>query len=271
MITVDSFFTQGKSHKVCEDYANSIQSMPMISVSDGCSSSKHTDFGSRIISKALEMTLASPISAEFRESGGLEDSTFESIIMNKSVDIAYLMKMDTRCLDATLGFAFIRKNAIDVRFFGDGCIVTVDKDNNIKIVDIEYDKNAPYYLNYFFDEDRKKAYKELKQKKIIKYTTINATGSMQFNTVDSNEDFEWMSFDLATTRSVSIFTDGVKTFMPHSQTTPSMEFTKVIKELVNFPLPNGEFVNRKCLRFLKIHPEYYFFDDFSMATIYNGD
>ncbi len=56
----DSFFTIGKSHDICEDYAcNGVfnDEIAYVIVCDGCSSSTHTDFGSRILSKSIEKNL----------------------------------------------------------------------------------------------------------------------------------------------------------------------------------------------------------------------
>jgi hypothetical protein len=65
---------------------------------------------------------------------------------------------------------------------------------------------------------------------------------------------------------VSVFSDGLKTFIPHDQTKPKLPLEQVVMELINFPIINGEFVKRRCMKFMKNHEESSFYDDFSMAT-----
>ena len=48
-IEKDTFYSTGKSHQVCEDYVVANCRYPIICLSDGCSSSKDTDVGSRLI------------------------------------------------------------------------------------------------------------------------------------------------------------------------------------------------------------------------------
>ncbi len=46
----NSFYQIGKEHKVCEDYAScGIEPFPYAILSDGCSTGKNTDIGSRIL------------------------------------------------------------------------------------------------------------------------------------------------------------------------------------------------------------------------------
>jgi len=52
----DSIFTIGKTHRICQDYAHTGNKNGMFYaiLSDGCSSSEHTDLGSRIMVKTAE-------------------------------------------------------------------------------------------------------------------------------------------------------------------------------------------------------------------------
>lgn len=269
MINVDSFFTQGKSHKVCEDYALSVNGdINLFSVSDGCSSSKHSDFGSRILSKSLEACMKLPMYQNLPDDNLLP---LNVSLWNKSLDVTHFLNMDKCCLDATLIFGYVKDNKAIITMYGDGCIAIEYKDKMIKYFDIEYDQNAPYYLAYHFDDARQKAFKDLKQTKKVSTTIFFTDGGESVGSHLSNNDVERFTFDLENIKSISLFTDGVKTLLPNAQSMPKKSMEYILKELVRFPITNGEFVNRRCMRFIKTHPEYHFYDDFSMATLVNGD
>ena len=54
-INVDHYMTIGSSHQVCEDYIISgTEPFPYIILSDGCSSSKDTDIGARILAQCAK-------------------------------------------------------------------------------------------------------------------------------------------------------------------------------------------------------------------------
>lgn len=269
MLHVDSFFTQGKSHKVCEDYALSVNSdVHLFSVSDGCSSSKHSDFGSRILSKSLEAGIKLPV---YQPDQGESLIPLSVYLWNRSLDVTHFLSMDKRCLDATLVFGFVKDGKAFITMFGDGCFAIEYKDKMIKYFDVEYDQNAPYYLAYHFDEDRKKSFNELKQVKKVSTTIYFPNGGESVGSHESYNEVERFTFELDNIRSISLFTDGVKTLLPNNPSNPKKKMEEIIKELIRFPIPSGEFVNRKCMRFIKNNPDYHFFDDFSMATLINGD
>lgn len=269
MIHVDSFMTQGKSHKVCEDYALSANNeFHLFSVSDGCSSSKNTDFGSRILSKVLESSIQFPMF------NGMTDDIILPLSVNlwmKSNDVVHLLKMDNKCLDATLVFGYVKDGKVMITMIGDGCFVVEDQTGMIKYFDVEYDQNAPFYLSYMFDKDRETAYRALNQIKKVTTTIYWSDGTESTGSHNSSNDIERFAFDLNNVKTISLFTDGVKSLIPNNQKTPKKPIKEVINDLVHFPVPNGEFVNRRCLKFIKTNPDYSFFDDFSMATLVNGD
>lgn len=257
---LDSFFTIGKSHKVCEDYAlTNPQCYNLFAISDGCSSSKNTDFGSRILLKSLESGLTHFPQAPIPE-----------MVWSKSLNILAALDMDITCLDATIIAAHMKPDGmINLQWFGDGCIVYHYKNGWFDIVDIEYDKNAPYYLSYFFNAQHKETFKNLKQIKTMKRICCDDKGAIT-NTIEvpSLDEYQEYTLDPKGYQSISLFSDGVKTLMSNDPTKPKIPLNQVIKELTTFPITNGEFVKRRCLTFLKKYKDYYFHDDFSMATCY---
>jgi hypothetical protein len=266
---MDTFFTIGKSHKVCEDYAicqyDADGLDQMIAISDGCSSSKDTDFGSRILLKSLVNHIAphTPLLAR-----GL---------WSNAKNIVQQLHMPTQCLDATINFAFTGEQAgvkgIEVITIGDGFIVAQQNDGGFEIVEIEFDRNAPYYLSYEFNSDRKQEFMKLGQQKIVTVKEYDVNCVLKDSYISDTDDnkiidrFSKFWFPLEVYKSVSVFSDGLKTFIPHDQTQPKVPLEQIVKELISFPQTNGEFVKRRCLKFMKNHVESSFYDDFSMATL----
>lgn len=266
---LDSFFIIGKSHKVCEDYAlcNSA-SHNFFGVSDGCSSSKDTDFGSRILLKSFE-----------QNTSFMFDRKYIEAIWARAVNITDTLKMPVTCLDATINIGYNTQvegvDAIQVICIGDGFIVAQMNDNSFELIEIEYDQNAPYYLSYVFDTDRKKQYMAQNQKKKVTIKEYNENLELTDeypSTTDENikvDEFSKLWFPTSVYKSVSLFSDGLKTFIPHDQTKQKIPLAKIVKELISFPIINGEFVKRRCMKFIKTYPEHAFYDDVSMATCIN--
>ena len=72
MATADAHFSIGKTHRVCEDYARAgllPDGRAFAIVSDGCSSSPDTDFGSRLMTIAAQERMM--LSGDFFEPSGV--------------------------------------------------------------------------------------------------------------------------------------------------------------------------------------------------------
>ena len=259
---MDSFFIMGKSHKVCEDYAiceyDNDRLEQMAAISDGCSSSKDTDFGSRILLKLLfhHIFPCTPLLARG--------------FWSHARSITEELFLSPNCLDATLNIAITNNsnNTFEVFTIGDGFVVAQLHSGNYQIIEIEYDQNAPYYLAYDFNEGRKKEFMKLGQKKIVTTKEYDLNGSSITEIIDKDDPVDFYSnliFPYDTYKSVSVFSDGLKTFS--SKDDQKLPLEQIVKELITFPQTTGEFVKRRCTKFLKVHPEYSFVDDFSMATL----
>lgn len=143
MIYVDSIFSIGKEHKICEDYVLiNKEKIPFIIVSDGCSSSNNTDIGSRIISINTKNFI---------------EKNYKEIIINKEhlIDIFKrslinidILKLKEEALDATLLFAFIYNDELHYFVIGDG-IVSYKIGNKKVIQDFSFKDEKVFYGNYF--------------------------------------------------------------------------------------------------------------------------
>jgi hypothetical protein len=207
---IDSFFTMGKSHKVCEDYALCNTSLNLFGISDGCSSSKDTDFGSRILLKSVEASLPK-IKADKLHSK--DHIWLASQIMLNS----FQNTIDIHALDATLIYGYDNESHINVEMMGDGVIAIQYKDGAVEIHEKEYEQNAPYYITYMFDAPRDAEYKKLNQmvdyhikKCDSKWETL---GSSSYGT---QNDIEFLTLDKSICKSISVFSDGIKTLLPNN-------------------------------------------------------
>jgi hypothetical protein len=269
----DSIFTIGKSHTICQDYCASgtKEAIPYAIVSDGCSSSQGTDFGSRFLVKAAEYEILAAISRKHFE----PEKMIFSIHNNAQNMYKTIPGLDYTCLDATLLFAYKQDNEIIVVCSGDGVISARRKDGTFVVKTIAFKDNAPVYANYVFDHLRKKSL----------LSTYDCTKTITFydqNKVEvtekNHDDFDFFHFSLDEFVSVSLFSDGVETFQKPKNTATSSEMemihvVDVIKDLTAYKNYTGTFVQRRTRRFLSegnqdwgiVHA-----DDLSVATIYTG-
>lgn len=258
----DSHYIIGKSHLTCQDYALHNHKRKFFGISDGCSSSLNTDFGSRILLKNAENKV-----------GLLQENIDKLFLIEDPLFIIDNLNMPDTCLDATLNIGYDYKFndifGMNVELYGDGFIVILKNNGNFIIHEIDYEKNTPFYLSYLNDETRQQEFNKINQAKKLK--TIEYTKDLQL-VFEEQIDLPILSpftcfeaYD-GNTVSISLFSDGLKTLIPIDPCGSKLELSQVVSELINFPLINGDFVKRRVLRFLKNHKEHNFYDDFSQAT-----
>ena len=264
-MNLDSFFIMGKSHKVCEDYALSNVNHNIFGISDGCSSSRNTDFGSRILLKSFEMSIDDIISFPTETISILHEASRE--ILN-----AFYGTLENNALDATLNVGYETSSGeIAVNLIGDGFIVAQYKDGRFAIYEIDYSENAPYYLTYMFDSGRDIEYKKHTQTKNFSVTTYDKLGNLISKTeIKSEARYEKLFFPKSDYTSISLFSDGLKTLIPNDSTVERIPLQEVVLQLISFPQTTGEYVKRRCNSFLKKNKDFMFYDDFSMATCFIG-
>jgi len=265
----DSFFYIGKTHRVCEDYAFAgvnEYGNHIAMVSDGCSSSLDTDFGSRILVREF---LSGFNSIEVNNIVEMDDKTIENLIKShlfKSRYIANELGLDGSSLDATLLCAVANETKVKVITTGDGVVIAKYKNGDICVWDIEYESNAPLYANYLTEESR---YEGLRNKFGIKRQVniykISDKGMDQFCFANEENIF---CIDLKTEQLdyVAVSSDGIKTFEKFDLISTVMNFT-------SFKSTKGVFVERRLKRFLKecTKNSIQHMDDVSLAAISFGE
>ena len=124
IITSDCIFESAQMpSKVCQDYSICGDApFPFLILSDGCSSSKDTDIGSRIlthVAKSLILTLS-------------DYYNFGNVVISESEVLTKKLCLSSSCLDSTLIVAFITNDICHIVMHGDGHIFTTNKKGDLK-------------------------------------------------------------------------------------------------------------------------------------------
>lgn len=240
MLDIDSAFFIGSAHNINQDYAISgmENAIPYCIVSDGCSSSENTDWGSRLLSKACIKHIDKII----------DDVLFSNIVINTADSYRNTLGLNQNSLDATLLALAVINDTVYIKAFGDG-IIHINMNNGDKTTfHISYDKNAPYYLSYLLDDNRQKSYVDFcgEPKALIN------TGEREFFV----EPWLNMSFNINDIKSCTLFSDGMESFRQTVKTetnisTHNISYNKLIEKFTTYSNTHGEFVKRRAIKALK--------------------
>ena len=259
MIQTDTFLKIGKPHQVCEDYIFSGENpVKYIILSDGCSSSKNTEMGARILCHLAKQYLRYR-KDDYRFPYLDYDEMGLWIIHNAELS-ARQMGLEKSCLDATLIVAFEYKSKVHVYIYGDGIVVTQNQQGMTSVSEIEFTKNAPFYLSYKVDPERMVSFHEMKQDLIIRTTITN---------VNENKyayDFKCrFKFRLEKFPKILVASDGMSSFMKDGE---SEQIINIAKDFLDFKSTKGEFLKRRLKRAIKIYEKdgLYNYDDLSVGS-----
>lgn len=242
-MNTDTFIEIGKQHKICEDYIISgVKPVPFIILSDGCSSSKNTEMGARILCYLAKQYL------DYRknELNDLDYKKMGNWIIHNAEMSARQLGLDTTSLDATLIVSFLIDDMIKIYIYGDGCVV-LQESSDIVIKTFEFSDNAPYYLSYLIDDYRFGLYRERNpHKKLISKYSI--TG--EHNISDEYAYDEPVVIQVpATYNSILITSDGLESFITEDPANQRvLNAFEVIHGFLAFKNIKGEFLKRRLKR-----------------------
>ncbi len=270
-IETDSFFTMGKRHFVCEDYILTSMDGKAVFLSDGCSSSPHTDIGARFLClcgmkniegcRHLAATKIVPAYLEL----GLSTITEAGNLIEKFPEIP------KEALDATLITAFVSEDNsyVYIYMYGDGNVALKFKDSPLIVNNYLFLGSAPYYLNYSLpvNHSRLKAYREaMAGQETLGHSEIMG-GVRRFETQEYNSPIicKVATNDL---EMVAIMSDGVESFS-NMNTGEAVPVYEAITELLNFRTTKGQFVKRTARAAVKRYAkdQIYHSDDLSVAVM----
>lgn len=279
-IFTNHFYEKGHSHEVCQDYALSVQNKDyaFFVVSDGCGSAKNSEIGSMVMSHSFKASyksiwhegidLISPLGKRYVH-GRLEPIYAQKILsttLSKAQKIATSLDVNFESLYATILFGSYEKKSKKFSLFawGDGVFVVVYKDKTYKIINIEYENNAPYYMQYDYTTGTFMSYIE------------SFGGKSTITTCHYNPDREIISkkqmdrdypspYELKLEGDVTAIlglSDGVQSFKE--------DFTSVVNKCIDFKNVNTTFIERRLKRLMKEKAKSgdLPYDDFSCAGIY---
>lgn len=268
----DSFYTIGHNHIVdgiaCQDYAlvmNTERKGQTLLVADGCSSSPDTDIGARILSHVFKR-----ICKDMQ----LNPRNMKACIAHAKEVATMWFALSQECLDVSLVLIQYRpnetnRNDIFVSIYGDGAFFVSQRDFNYEIISVNWDQNAPPYLNYFNDPERYKALIDSKQAgKVVtemgdSFDSVKSVLSHEITIEDSlygRVSYVYSSEDVLF---ISAMTDGIEQIGSLPKFDAACKFN-------DFKNVTGNFVKRRAIKVLKdLGKENHFpKDDFSIATMY---
>ncbi|KKN66623.1 hypothetical protein LCGC14_0469580 [marine sediment metagenome] len=269
-MNVDAYFTIGKTHEVCEDYAlcSCAGDNNFAVLSDGCSGSPRTDFGARFLVLATERWLK----LKNKTAGEIRD------LPNNALRIAHSMvkvaSLPSECLDATLAYIFTDELYANVLLAGDGVVAARRRSGGVEVYCVDYISGAPAYLNYQSDSGRRALY--LNQDEGFE-TLAYLPGKDVKVSHGKGLKPHYFIFDLERYDLVAVMSDGAMSFQrvvmnslgtsKHFENIPTIE---VVEELMAVKSSAGKFVARRCKRFLKqcAKKGWHHNDDLSMAALY---
>lgn len=264
-MNADHHFEIGKSHAVCEDYAFSVagQETAIIAVSDGCSSSPNSDFGSRALALSAKRTLLV---------GGSEMSydIFGKVTIRNLEHIGDNIPLHPHSLDATLLVAWVKDNHFNVHMYGDGVFFHKTA-TTLRMIRVEYESGAPDYLSYYLDKVRLRDYKEtvMGSKHIVDLQIYFNDEKGAIEVEEFAEPFSPVSYKglVAKGDVIAVCSDGINSFKkPTGDVIPWQEMAK---EFIDFKTVEGVFVQRRLMAMKRklVKEQINHYDDISLAAI----
>lgn len=277
----DSFMHIGHDHYVCQDYVISDETYMFVALSDGCSTAKSSDWGSRLLANAAyRLYPRTPF----------EELTMEAV--DEASARAIDLELPSECLRATLLLAMAGEKAFDVTVAGDGFVVARKNSGAMTILEHKFSSGAPYYPTYDHEIEGKKRYnQEFGNSQFItitRTTRYDDFGKLEFVGEDSTSlpieaiyghKLAKYSFPFAEYDMVAVLSDGFNSFVKKETTatscrTVAVPLKEIAHELFLFKNYSGAFVQRRCQKAFRSvfkNNGWVNIDDFSIGVIYKGD
>jgi hypothetical protein len=271
----DAFFCIGKTHQICQDYAEA--GADHVILSDGCSTAADSNIGAILLSRAAKLMLK-------RYPNDVGNFCEEVAIKSKSY--ADAMELPEECLYATLGMITGQERRFEAMLHGDGVIAGRRRGTLIWDVSVyEFPSGAPYYLAYKLSQQWRNTYLQRfgVESRLTTYEVVMDTkksedvqrGSKVRNDEGSLgpfvRDYPYGEYDM-----VAVMSDGATSFQKTvstqtSKKQESVHVCDVLREVLNFKNYNGAFVQRRCkAAFRKFAEESVVnMDDFSLGVVYH--
>lgn len=269
-MSADSYFAIGSTHQVCQDHA--ISDGDFVVLSDGCSGAKDSDWGARFITRAAYNIL--------KQTKPDATNKFIANVIEGAKSYSDKVDLHPDCLCATLLCAYVKDGQIHTFIVGDGYIIARSKDGTkMTVLSHVYETGAPWYPYYSLNDELKEGYAaHFGHGRLTVETTLFEKG-----VVTSRNEAYYPSLGLAFSAVswdaeydlVGISSDGLKSFAQQvkggtSITNKPVKEEQVIKDLFAFKTVEGQFVHRRCQKFLRDYATQNIkhTDDFSLGVLH---
>lgn len=262
----DHLFRIGSSHQVCQDYAVSGPGYGV--VSDGCSASEDSDFGSRLLCR-----LARHAIIETGDEVSVERICIAAEQMGRS------LRLGSTFLDATL-LSILKDEFGDYRVntFGDGVVVARRHDGLLyEVSTLEFDSGAPAYPSYQIDPRRRADFLETFGAKFsVGYHELGNTPACTFHRWQSiaGEGLEGTHFFHKASEYawVAVCSDGLRTFQRRVQTDTrkgyeDVPLAEVVRTLFDFERVTPGVLQRRLNVLTNFGQDVRHVDDLSIAVL----
>lgn len=235
MIFSDYIFSIGKEHKVCEDYVIvDNEKIPIIIVSDGCSSSDFSDIGARLLSFNAKRFIQEHFLSLISNKEHVKEIFQQTFLYNKAISL------NEKSLDCTLLFAFIYKEELHYFVIGDG-IVNYKKNNQVFTQNFSFKEEKVFYGNYYNNVSRLDFYNQSDLS--LKIENI----SSDQNNVTETKDYIYYNFlNINELDYFLLSTDGLL-----SCSSDTVVSKKIFFEFLDFKNLKGEFIQRRYKNWVK--------------------
>lgn len=290
----DSAFTIGKSHEVCQDYARTGEGKGGVRYAilcDGCSSSRDSDVGARIMALSAEECLRfyigdfgahihphsilPRIKKEIERIGDDIIATARQYIQNRDHMLEEtpdgdFVPMLNMCLDATVLIALADKERVLLAAFGDGVLALVKSGQSI-IHEVSYPSGYPCYLSYRVSPERQAKLAQVGGPGVVTETAWGIGGKVvEERRVEMHKGVCILDRKEGTDL-IAVASDGVQSFIDVNRKSVSLE--NVLGKLLAFKGTKGRFVQRRLNGFKKLAAKegWEHHDDLSLAAISLGE
>jgi serine/threonine protein phosphatase PrpC len=263
----DNFSTIGKTHRTCEDY--SISDKNFLIICDGCSSSKDTDLGSRLLAYSAKETIKKYSPSILN----LEDNIFNRLVLSNVKYCLSVLNLPITVADSTLLIVTEHDEKYFTHFFGDGISFMKLKNGDVIIKEISYKENAPFYLTVYDDHTRTKQWLEFFPENIQEVKTATIKNGGGEGSLEQIPQYEYCAFEIDKNKVelIGIASDGLSSFI--NELGERINLIDVVKEVLSIKNYNGEFLKRRMIRMLKDYQAKGFtnYDDVSVAILVNRE
>ena len=281
MVNTDSYYEIGSGHTFCQDYVDN----GVVEINgakfyysiccDGCSGSKDSDVGARLIAKSFPRALRYALTdAEGREQYLAE--YIKVCLKNRIMNFIEQMECPLWVFDATIA-AIVYDEEKDKLYsfgWGDGKFLYKHKDGTADLVSIDYTSNAPYYLTYELSGFRAASYEESfgTDFATISRHIVSGDTVLHNKILDQNKArfyYEVTSNASQTLVSASVFTDGIDTYHKKDDVDLTMPRSNLFNQLTQYKGTHGEFVKRRMMKVKQFCQKegWQHFDDVGVGTI----